>query len=201
MIWLHWYDVVLSGILNVFSLYADVRFLRLFFKGEKHSYNTIIFTIVWLVNWFAYFYIESFWLTIITSVIGIFVIASFFYEGIFYKKLLASLMTFSVGFISEDIIWYMTRKMGKQIDPNLGQLTSIILIMLLVLIFERLFSLKKDGTIPFWGYINILLISLGSAYIGDIIVDSSKQNDYRSILALVLCQDLVQVKMRTFSSF
>lgn len=184
MIWLHWYDVVLSGILNVFSLYADVRFLRLFFKGEKHSYDTIIFTIVWLVNWFAYFYIESFWLTIITSVIGIFVIASFFYEGIFYKKLLASLMTFSVGFISEDIIWYMTRKMGKQIDPNLGQLTSIILIMLLVLIFERLFSLKKDGTIPFWGYINILLISLGSAYIGDIIVDSSKQNDYRSILAL-----------------
>ena len=82
MIWLHWYDVVLSGILNVFSLYVDVRFLRLFFKGEKHSYNTIIFTIVWLVNWFAYFYIESFWLTIITSVIGIFVIASFFYEGI-----------------------------------------------------------------------------------------------------------------------
>lgn len=99
---------------------------------------------------------------------------------LFYKKLLASLMTFSVGFISEDIIWYMTHKMGKQIDPNLGQLTSIILIMLLVLIFERLFSLKKDVT--------ILLISLGSAYIGDIIVDSSKQNDYRSIIVFITFQ-------------
>ncbi len=77
-----------------------------------------------------------------------------------------------MGIIVENIVWMFFNTINKPIvNEALGCLCSGILEMLIVILIEKLLSLEHYTVIPIYGYINIILLSVASVILAEIVTE------------------------------
>lgn len=180
-------EALFSLTVNLFSTYLNIRVIKLFLTPRKKCVITPIFLYagIWIVNWLVYFFFDSPILTLSSLFAGLLAAALLFYNGNLFIKLMSVTASIVLGFISEDIIWIIFSK--SSIFPNdeaLGTMFSSFISLAIILLLENFLHFTKGIRLSRNSYINIIIISVGSAVICDILVTMGNNNHFLTMLGL-----------------
>lgn len=184
------YNVLFSMVFNMLSIYIDVRVLKLFLPNRitKASITMPIYIGVWLINWFAFYFFNMPNLTTLSMLIGLLIIAIVNFGGSIWKKILAVTITEASGIIAENIIWKFSDIFLVPIESEaVGGLGSVVLKFLIILVIEHYISMNRYAKLPKSGYANIILISLGSVILSEIIMLYNFSNDLMLLCLSIIC--------------
>lgn len=184
------YDALFSAIFNVFSIYINVRILKLFLpvKIAKATITMPIYIGMWFINWFVYYYFNIPNLTTISLLIGLMVTAIVIFNGSIWKKIMAVIISNASGIIAENIVWKLSTMLMMPIESEaVGGLCSVILKFLIILFIERCISLDRCVQLPKAGYFNIILIAIGSVVLAEMIMLYNTSNDSTLICLSIIC--------------
>lgn len=184
------YDALFSAIFNMLSIYIDVRMLKLFLPVRvKESLITMpVYIGVWLVNWLIFYFFNTPNLTTCSMIIGLLVVAVVIFYGNFWKKVLAVIVINASGIIAENIVWKLSIIfLASAGSAAVGGLCSVILKFLIILVIERCVSLDRYAKLTKAGYINIILVSVGSVILSEVITLYHYTNDLTMICLSIIC--------------
>lgn len=184
-------DILFSLAFNILSLYIDIRVIKLFLTKREESRLPagLLYMIVWVENWVIYYLFHDPIPIILSLFIGLFIITMVIFNGSNVKRFLAVVSALALGMISEQIVWNIMRG-AEELEKNeaLGSMFSAFLSLIIVIILERYFHFDKTIRLSKGSYLNMILISSGSALIGVIIVELSGNHQHSSMMCLsVLC--------------
>lgn len=180
-------EALFSLTVNLFSTYLNIRVIKLFLTPRKKYVITPIFLYagIWIINWLVYFFFDSPILTLSSLFAGLLAAALLSFNGNLLIKLMSVTASIVLGFISEDIIWLIFSK--SSIFPNdeaLGSMFSSFLSLAIILLLENFLHFTKGIRLSRNSYINIIIISVGSAVICDILVTMGNNNHFLTMLGL-----------------
>lgn len=167
------YEMLFSAFFNILSLYVNVRVCKMLLpaKAEGRMNKWFVYTCVWLVNWVVYFFFNIQNLTSVSLLAGLFIATCLLFEGNVWKKAVVSVISLASGSIFENIVWEMSQRDLLPVGSDLaGGLCAVILEFVCILMVERYVRLDRYVRLPKAGYINILLLSIGSVILSELLV-------------------------------
>lgn len=183
-------DALFSAVFNIFSIYINVRILKLFLpvKVTKAYVTLPVYISVWLINWCVYYFFNIPDLTTASLLIGLMVVAAVIFDGSVWKKIMAVIISNASGIIAEDIVWKLSTMMLIPIESEaVGGLCSVILKFLIIVFIERLILPDRYANLPKAGYLNIILIAIGSVVLAESIVLYNTSNNSTLICLSIIC--------------
>lgn len=185
------YDALFTLIFNILSIYADIRALKLFLhqKETNKLLNIALYGAVWLINWFVTFFLQNPDLITLSLFISLFIITNILYEGTMLKKIVVITVAIGLGISSENLVWFL---LSSGLLPIHGETVEIICSALLTLMFllfiERCFSPDKNAYLSKVSYWIILILSISSIVLADILIDSGGEDNQKIMLGLsIIC--------------
>lgn len=184
-------EAVFSAVFNILSIYVAFRMVRLFLTRKEESTISplLVYFLVWSINWGIYYYFNSVILTTGSLAIGMLIASVLLYDGTIVRKIVSVVSAIALGMVSENIVWILFGKLSVfQINAALGSLFSSFLNMLLILLLERCFKIKKAEHISSKSYFNIIVIIIGSIVLGEILVELGGSDQRLAMIGLsVIC--------------
>ena len=184
------YDALFSASINILSIYIMVRLLKLFLpvKITKSSVTLPIYIGIWFSNWCIYYFFGMPNLTTFSLLAGLMFAAITIFDGSVPKKIMAVIISVASGTISENIVWKLSAALLPQAKNEAVEcMCAVILNFLIVLIIERYISPDRYAILPRGGYFNILLISVGSVILSEIIILQDDPGNSAMIGLSIIC--------------
>lgn len=172
-------EMSFSAASNLLSIYTAFRLMKLVILHRRNTtvLPAMIYFPVWFINWIVRYFVNSTALTTASLLIGMFFAAQVLYEGSLLRKLVAVVMAFAIGIVSENIVWIALFDYDdSQMKMAMESVVSSFVIMVIVLILERFIDSKKSEYISLGSYINIFVIILGSIALGEILIRVGENN-------------------------
>ncbi|MBD5547365.1 MAG: GHKL domain-containing protein [Lachnospiraceae bacterium] len=167
------YEGLLSAIFNLFGLYVGIRVIKLFLpvKVTNKRITILAYAGVWISNWFVYYFFNTQNLTTISLFVGLMLVTFIFFDGSAGKKLISVIVSIASGAVSENVIWTISKSGIIPVENELVEsLCAIVAEFLVVLVIERYIHLERYVFLPMGGYINIIVLAIGSVILSEIIV-------------------------------
>lgn len=144
-----------------------------------------MWTGVWGINYIIYAVIGNIYVTTVSLVVLLLVTAIWLYEGSWLQYVVVIALIVLLGMAVEDITWrvlsyYDLLRYGESI----GTLAASVLIMLIVVGMERIFSFQKDKYIPKESYFNIMIVLVGNIVLMYLLAEMSSDLNTATLLAL-----------------
>lgn len=180
-------EAIFSAIFNILSIYIAFRMVKLFIspKEEMQQYSKIVYFLIWSINWCLYYSFNNVVVTIASLATGMLIATFLLYDGTIVRKMISVISAMALGMVSENIIWILFGHLsGLRDNAALGSLFSSCFNMVLILILERFFEVKKTKYISKSSYFNIAVIIFGSIILGEIIVELSGDNQKLAMVGL-----------------
>ncbi len=184
------YKLISFMIYNILSVYVGVRIIELFLIRNYRRQKMAIFLYsgTWLINSIVSILDCGIIFTRISIVLCFIILAFFLYEGDWKIKVVAVTSSIVMGIIVENIVWMFSNTINKPIvNEALGCLCSGILEMLIVILIEKLLSLEHYTVIPIYGYINIILLSVASVILAEIVTEEVHNYKLSMIALNMIC--------------
>lgn len=180
-------EILLSATLNILNVYITFRIIDIFLEKKDIKNEKFFFVkfLVWLINCFIYnfgnIYITN------SSIIALLLLASsILYKGSMLKRIVAVFSSIGLCTVIEECVWrcFSYYNIAEEMELFGGLITAIILIII-VLILEKLVSVKKDQYITNQSYINILIVLLGNVILIYLLVGMESVDRAKILLALI----------------
>lgn len=140
------WEMVIYLVVNFMAINITVRFAECFLKNDIRSRRGRIGGIViyWLINSLVYLIFRNDTYNLITSLGGIIFIAIIVYNGSILKRIMAAILAFSMGLVSETIIWYIFTPADQGSQSKLMMnIVSVLMYFGLQLLVDHFCHLKK----------------------------------------------------------
>ena len=140
------WEMVIYLVVNFMAINITVRFAECFLKNNIRSRLGRIGGIViyWLINSLVYLIFRNDTYNLLTSLGGIIFIAIIVYNGSILKRIMAAILAFSMGMVSETIIWYIFTPADPGSQSKLMMnIVSVLMYFGLQLLVDHFCHLKK----------------------------------------------------------
>ena len=140
------WEMVIYLVVNFMAINITVRFAECFLKNDIRSRRGRIGGIViyWLINSLVYLIFRNDTYNLLTSLGGIIFIAIIVYNGSILKRIMAAILAFSMGMVSETIIWYIFTPADPGSQSKLMMnIVSVLMYFGLQLLVDHFCHLKK----------------------------------------------------------
>lgn len=140
------WEMVIYLVVNFMAINITVRFAECFLKNNIRSRRGRIGGIViyWLINSLVYLIFRNDTYILLTSLGGIIFIAIIVYNGSILKRIMAAILAFSMGMVSETIIWYIFTPADPGSQSKLMMnIVSVLMYFGLQLLVDHFCHLKK----------------------------------------------------------
>lgn len=140
------WEMVIYLVVNFMAINITVRFAECFLKNNIRSRRGRIGGIViyWLINSLVYLIFRNDTYNLLTSLGGIIFIAIIVYNGSILKRIMAAILAFSMGMVSETIIWYIFTPADPGSQSKLMMnIVSVLMYFGLQLLVDHFCHLKK----------------------------------------------------------
>ncbi len=185
------FEVVADIIFYMFSIYIDIRYIKLFLrpKGNSSVNMKLLCAVGFAVNWLIYQFIPISFLLIISAFGALLFVAIFEYKGKLFEKMLVVALEMAIRVAIEGIVWRLLVWLnGDNINGTLGSLLSNLLLLLIAVALERCISVDKEISLPWGSYLNMFLVSIGGAILAEILTDMSGVREQFVIFGLcIIC--------------
>ena len=184
------YDAIFSAILNILGLYVNVRIMKLFLQRKtiQHKALYLVYALVWICNWDIYYQLQTIILTSLSMYIGLCLIAVLLYEGSMISKAAVAAASLAINIICEDLVWRILNSSRLQIESAaIGSICSVFIELMLLVLIERAFKLDKNSRMPSGSYLNMILLSLGTIVVSEIILNGKATEPAHMIGLSILC--------------
>lgn len=182
-------NILFSLTSSLLNLYCNIRAVKLFLtlKKEPKISPKLVYTAIWLINWFVYYNFNLPILNLLSMFSGLFIANILLFDGKPFRKITALAACLTLSIISEDIIW------GLYCIPNFLprnlDFTGILIYLLsliILLILEYLLSLHKDIALPKSIYLHTISLLLCSAILCELILFLGDDNFSITILSFCI---------------
>ena len=184
------YDALFSAILNILGLYVNVRVMKLFLRHKpiRHKALYLVYALVWIGNWTIYYRLQIIPLTSLSMYIGLWLIAVLLYEGSMVRKAAVAAASLAINIVCEDLVWRVLNSSWIQIkSAAIGSICSVFVELMLLVLIERNFKLDKNSRMPAGSYLNMILLSLGTIVVSEIILNGDATEPTQMIGLSILC--------------
>lgn len=184
------YDAIFSAILNILGLYVNVRVIKLFLRHKEihHKALYLIYALVWIGNWAIYYRLQIIILTSLSMYIGLFLIAVLLYEGSIIQKATVAAASLALNIICENLVWRILNSSWLQIrSAAIGSICSVFAELMLLVLIERAFKFDRNSRMPSGSYLNMILLSLGTIVVSEIILNGDAIEPAQMIGLSILC--------------
>ena len=140
------WEMVIYLVVNFMAINITVRFAECFLKNNIRSRRGRIGGIViyWLINSLVYLIFRNDTYNLLTSLGGIIFIAIIVYNGSILKRIMAAILAFSMGMVSETSIWYIFTPADPGSQSKLMMnIVSVLMYFGLQLLVDHFCHLKK----------------------------------------------------------
>ena len=140
------WEMVIYLVVNFKAINITVRFAECFLKNNIRIRRGRIGGIViyWLINSLVYLIFRNDTYNLLTSLGGIIFIAIIVYNGSILKRIMAAILAFSMGMVSETIIWYIFTPADPGSQSKLMMnIVSVLMYFGLQLLVDHFCHLKK----------------------------------------------------------
>lgn len=140
------WEMVIYLVVNFMAINITVRFAECFLKNDIRSRRGRIGGIViyWLINSLVYLFLQNDTCNLLTSIGGVIFIVIIAYNGSILKRIMAAILAFSMGLVSETIIWYIFTPADQGSQSKLMMnIVSVLMYFGLQLLVDHFCHLKK----------------------------------------------------------
>lgn len=140
------WEMVIYLVVNFMAINITVRFAECFLKNNIRSRRGRIGGIViyWLINSLVYLFLQNDTCNLLTSIGGVIFIVLIAYNGSILKRIMAAILAFSMGMVSETIIWYIFTPADPGSQSKLMMnIVSVLMYFGLQLLVDHFCHLKK----------------------------------------------------------
>lgn len=180
-------EAIFNAVFNVLNIYIYFRVVKLFVSKKETPVilQTIVYFMVWIINFAVHFYFNNMYMTTLTLFFLLLIATFILYEGKVIGKFLSAISAIAFGIVLEEFIWRLLMLLGDG-SPNLasGSLLSSFLYILFILLIERLFYKEKTGYISKSSYYNFILILSGSIVLVEVLANV-EENDEGILIGLI----------------
>lgn len=180
-------EIICNAIFNILNIYIEYRVFEIFLerKSRPAIIRRFVWTGVWGINYIIYAVIGNIYVTTVSLVVLLLVTAIWLYEGSWLQYVVVIALIVLLGMAVEDITWrvlsyYDLLRYGESI----GTLAASVLIMLIVVGMERIFSFQKGKYIPKESYFNIMIVLIGNIVLMYLLAEMSSDLNTVTLLAL-----------------
>lgn len=180
-------EIIFSAVSNILSIYLAFRMINIVLTRRREPVipPVIVYFLVWLLNWVIFYFLNIVIVTISSTLLSMFVASLFLYEGNLSKRIFGVVSSLALGMVSESAIWILFGGLDElQINMALGSLFSSFLEMLFIILLEKVVRVKKNEQIAPKGYFNIVIMILGSIFLGEILVKLGGENQNLAMVGL-----------------
>lgn len=184
------YDAIFSAILNILGLYVNVRVMKLFLRHKpiQHKALYLVYALVWIGNWTIYYRLQTILLTSLSMYIGLWLIAVLLYEGSMVRKAAVAAASLAINIVCEDLVWRILNSSWLQIkSAAIGSICSVFVELMLLVLIERNFKSDKNSRMPAGSYLNMILLSLGTIVVSEILLNGDATEPAQMIGLSILC--------------
>ncbi len=99
-------NILFSLTSSLLNLYCNIRAVKLFLtlKKEPKISPKLVYTAIWLINWFVYYNFNLPILNLLSMFSGLFIANILLFDGKPFRKITALAACLTLSIISEDII-------------------------------------------------------------------------------------------------
>lgn len=155
------WEMVIYLVVNFMAINITVRFAECFLKNNIRSRRGRIGGIViyWLINSLVYLIFRNDTYNLLTSLGGIIFIAIIVYNGSILKRIMAAILAFFMGMVSETIIWYIFTPADPGSQSKLMMnIVSVLMYFGLQLLVDHFCHLKKGDLASEKYYLLIMVL-------------------------------------------
>ena len=140
------WEMVIYLVVNFMAINITVRFAECFLKNNIRSrrWRSGGIVIYWLINSLVYLFLQNDTCNLLTSIGGVIFIVLIAYNGSILKRIMAAILAFSMGMVSETIIWYIFTPADPGSQSKLMMnIVSVLMYLGLQLLVDHSCHLKK----------------------------------------------------------
>lgn len=155
------WEMVIYLVVNFMAINITVRFAECFLKNNIRSRRGRIGGIViyWLINSLVYLFLQNDTCNLLTSIGGVIFIVLIAYNGSILKRIMAAILAFSMGMVSETIIWYIFTPADPGSQSKLMMnIVSVLMYFGLQLLVDHFCHLKKGDLASEKYYLLIMVL-------------------------------------------
>ena len=185
-------DNLLYIIINIFQIYAAMRLLDVFLDKSKKNLKLFILTgiIYWILNSMCFIFYRKPVVSLLSTILGFFAIATCAYKDTMWKKLLAVFSTLTISVTIEEVIVLITNyEQGSK--PYIVNILTMFFIFLVQIIIEKVWSFKEESPLPRKYYNYMLLPSFFSVIIIVLLVKIASEHQDKVYMFLITSSVLV----------
>lgn len=168
-------DVMFSYTVNLFSIYLNIRILKIFLPEKNH--NSIVSFVFYLaictINWLTFALLQIPNLTTILLFLLLLSLTYYQFRASFFKKLVAISISIGLSSVAEGIVWHLSNY--TQLLPFNDAFCTILPCFLnlgLLLILENMLQFNKSNRTPMIYNIQIIFIAISSIALCDILISN-----------------------------
>ncbi len=158
-------ETIFYLILNSLSIYILVRFINLFVlrNGRNKKIKFVIYLTYWLGNSICYLCFQNPSVNIITSILGISLVALTLYQGSVWKRLVAAVSSLALMTVIEGIFWVLFHNVWTGfLGETRMYVLAIITFFIVEIVIGKFFVRGKKARLPQSYYLLMLLMPVGS---------------------------------------
>lgn len=176
-------EAIFNAVFNVLNIYIYFRVVKLFVSKKETPVilQTIVYFMVWIINFAVHFYFNNMYMTTVTLFFLLLIATFILYEGKVIGKFLSAISAIAFGILFEEIVWVILVWLeGNRPNGAAGSLLSSFLYIVSILVIERIFCGKRIEYISKSSYFNFSLILIGSIVLVEVL--ARVEEDYEIIL-------------------
>lgn len=183
---------VLYVIINIFLVCAVTRFLDVFLDKSKKNLKRFILTgmLYWVLNSICHILYRKPALSLLSSILGLFIVAICSYKDKMWKKLLAVFSVLAISVMVEEIIGLVFNYEQSSMPFVVNILTTLFIFLAQIMI-EKVWSFKEKVPLPKRYYYCMLLPASYSVVIIVLLVKIESEHQNTVSMFIVTCIMLV----------
>lgn len=185
-------DNFLYVIINMFLIYAGIRFLDVFLDKSKKNVKLFVLTgiIYWILNSICFIFYHKPEVNLLSTILGLFAVATCAYKDTMWKKLLAVFSTLTISVTIEEVMVLITNY-NQDNRPYLVSILTMLFLFLVQIIIEKVWNFKEESPLPKKYYNYMLLPSFLSVIIIVLLVKIASENQDKVYMFLITSSVLV----------
>lgn len=176
-------EIIFYLLLNAFRVYIIYRFVGLFFEKKNHKkWLPVGYIIFYVLNSVGYLLLNNAALNVVINTSSLLLIIIIGYQGSVKRKLFSIAASYVIPFLTEDVAWVIFVKGKSDQMAKFGFFFAVFLLFFLEIIIEKTVRFRKGIDIPLSKELLLVLVSAGSMFISDVLIEGF----YHSTLLLII---------------
>lgn len=189
-------EVIFYLLLNGFRIYIISRFFNLFFEhADRRGWIPYGYFAFYVVNSIGYLLLNYDRVNRLINISGLLLIAILGYQGSLWRKMLAVASSYGIAFLTENIAWVVFVKGKGNHMEEFGFFFAVFTLFLMEIIIEKTIRLQRGIEVSLYKDLLLVLISAGTMFISNVLIDGVYHNIPLLIVALCI---LLSINLAVF---